>query len=60
METPPLSRAGRRLADATLAAARFKPTVDGKRAIRTFEVYGMVVTECVDIEKAAEGRGKKK
>jgi acetoin utilization deacetylase AcuC-like enzyme len=60
METPPLSRAGRRLADAALAAAQFKPTVDGKRAIRKFEVHGMAVTECVDIEKAAEGRGKKK
>jgi hypothetical protein len=48
------------LADATLEAAQFKPTVDGKRAIRKFEVHGMAVTECVDIEKAAEGRGKKK
>ncbi len=60
METPPLSRAGRRLADATLAAAHFKPTADGKRAIRKFEVHGLAVTECVDVEEAAETRGKRK
>jgi hypothetical protein len=33
-ETPALSRAGRKIADATLAAAKFKPTVDGKRMVR--------------------------
>ena len=60
METPPLSRAGRRSADATLAAAHFKATVDGERVIRKFEVHGMAVTECVDVEEAAEGRRKSK
>jgi hypothetical protein len=47
-ETPPLSRAGRKIADAALAAAKFKPTTDGKSAIRQFEVHGMAVTECVN------------
>jgi len=49
-----LTRAGRKVADAALAAAKFKPTSDGKRAIRQCEVHGMTVTECVDAEKAAE------
>jgi pyocin large subunit-like protein len=47
-ETPPLTRAGRKIADATLAAAKFTPTSDGKSAVRRFEVHGMVVTERVD------------
>ena len=51
-ETPALSRAGRRQADATLAAAKFTPTLDGKSAIRTFEVHGMAVTELVSADKA--------
>jgi pyocin large subunit-like protein len=51
-ETPPLTRAGRKIADATLAAARFKPTSDGKSAIRQFEIHGMAVTECVNVENA--------
>ncbi len=46
-ETPPLTRTGRKVADATLAAAKFKPTSDGKAAVRNFEVHGMVVTEYV-------------
>jgi pyocin large subunit-like protein len=46
-ETPPLTRAGRKIADAALAAAKFRPTSDGKRAIRQFEVHGMAVTECI-------------
>jgi pyocin large subunit-like protein len=46
-ETPPLTRAGRKVADATLAAAKFTPTSDGKGAVRQFEVHGMVVTERV-------------
>jgi acetoin utilization deacetylase AcuC-like enzyme len=58
-ETQPLTRAGRKVADATLAAAKFRPTSDGKKAIRQFEVHGMTVTECVDAEKAA-GVGKDK
>ena len=49
-ETPPLTRAGRKIADATLAAAKFTPTADGKAAIRKFEVHGMVVTERVSAE----------
>jgi hypothetical protein len=52
-ETEPLSRQGRKVADATLAAAKFKPTSDGKSAMRQFEVHGMTVTELVSAEKAA-------
>ena len=37
-ETRVLLRAGRRIADAALAAAKFKPTVNGKRIVREFEV----------------------
>jgi len=44
LETPPLSRAGRREADAKMAAAKFERTADG-RLVRQFEVYGMEVTE---------------
>jgi hypothetical protein len=51
-ETPPLSRAQRKIADATLAAAKFTPTCDGKSAIRRFEVHGMAITECVDVKNA--------
>jgi pyocin large subunit-like protein len=51
-ETPPLSRAGRKIADATLAAAKFTPTADGKSAIRKFEVHGMAVTERVSVTDA--------
>ncbi len=53
-ETPPLSRSGRKLADAIMAAAKFKRTVDGKRMVRQYEVYGMVVTEWMDAEKVDE------
>jgi acetoin utilization deacetylase AcuC-like enzyme len=59
-ETAPLTRAGRKVADATLAAAKFKPTSDGKRAIRQFEVHGMTVTECVDAEKVGAVDSSKK
>ena len=59
-ETPPLSRHGRKVADATLAAAKFKPTSDGKNAIRKFEVHGMSVTEMVSVDKALDAaKGKK-
>jgi pyocin large subunit-like protein len=54
-ETPPLTRAGRKIADATLAAAKFSPTSDGKGAIRQFEVHGMVVTERVSAEATPSG-----
>jgi pyocin large subunit-like protein len=57
-ETAPLSRQGRKIADATLAAAKFKPTSDGKSAIRKFEVHGMAVTELVSADKAGDA-GKK-
>jgi acetoin utilization deacetylase AcuC-like enzyme len=50
-ETPPLTRAGRRAADAKLAAAKFKPTSDGKRVMRQFEVHGIAITECVNAEQ---------
>jgi hypothetical protein len=50
-ETPPLTRAGRRVADAKLAAATFQPTSDGKRVMRQFEVHGMAITECVNAEQ---------
>lgn len=59
-ETPPLSKAGRKIADATLAAAKFSRTSDGKSAVRKFSVHGMVVTEYISAEKAADpGRDKK-
>jgi hypothetical protein len=51
-ETPPLSRAGRRAAEAALAAAKFQPTVEGKRVVRRFEVHGIAVTEWVAVERA--------
>jgi hypothetical protein len=54
-ETPPLSRAGRRVADATLAAAQFKPTTDGKRVVRQYEVHGMAVTEWKAVEQEPLG-----
>jgi len=54
LETPPLSRAGTRMADATLAVAKFKPTVDGKRLVRQYEVYGMQVTEWIGASKAEQ------
>jgi hypothetical protein len=53
-ETPPLSRAGRRVADATLAAAKFQPTTDGKRVVRQYEVHGMAVTEWKTVEQASK------
>jgi pyocin large subunit-like protein len=60
-ETPPLTRAGRKIADAALAAAKFKPTSDGKSAMRRFEVHGMAVTECVDMADAmATGKESEK
>jgi hypothetical protein len=46
-ESPPLTRAGRRHADVTMAAARFKLSADGSRWVRHYEVHGLVVTESV-------------
>ena len=57
-ETPPLSRVGRRVADAIMVAAKFKPTVDGKRLVRQYEVYGILVTEWLDVEKDNESKEK--
>ena len=37
-----------------MAAAKFKPTVDGKRLVRQYEVYGIEVTEWMDADKASE------
>jgi hypothetical protein len=51
-ETPPLTRAGRREADAKLAAAKFRPTTDGKRLVRQFEVHGIAITEFINAENA--------
>jgi hypothetical protein len=47
IETPPLTRAGRQLAEVTLAAAKFKPMVEGKRMVRDYVVHGIKVTEWV-------------
>jgi len=52
-ETTQLTRSGRTLADATLAAATFVTMADGKTAVRQFEVYGVVVRECVHLEPVA-------
>jgi hypothetical protein len=56
-ETPPLTRAGRKIADAALAAAKFKPTSDGKSAMRQFEVHGMAITEHVNVKDAVPADG---
>ena len=53
-ETPPLTRAGRRDADAKLAAAKFRPTSDGRRMVRQFEVHGIAVTEFVSAEQVTD------
>jgi hypothetical protein len=50
-ETPPLSRAQRKIADKALEAAKFAPTADGG-AIRRYVVHGMAVTERVSVEDA--------
>ena len=59
-ETAPLSRAGRKLADAIMEAAKLKPTVDGKRLVRQYEVHGIAVTEWVDAENALDANRLKK
>ena len=51
-ETPQLSRAGSRKAEATLASAQFRPTTNGKRVVRRYEVHGMEIVEWVAIERA--------
>jgi hypothetical protein len=52
-ETPALSRSGRKIADAIMASAKFQLTVDGKRMVRRYEVYGIVVTEWISAESFA-------
>jgi hypothetical protein len=59
-QTPPLSRAQRKVADAALAAAKFVPSTDGKNAMRKFEVHGMAVTEYISADKAADTAKNKK
>jgi hypothetical protein len=59
-QTAPLSRQGRKVADATLAAAKFKPTGDGKRLARQFEVHGMAVTEFVSADRSEDGGKEEK
>jgi hypothetical protein len=58
-ETQPLSRAGRKAADAVLTAATFKPTIDGTRLVRRYEVHGIVVTEYVDARTRTNGAVKR-
>jgi hypothetical protein len=53
-ETPGLSRAGRKVAEAIMEAAQFKPNADGSRFVRQYEVHGIEVTEWISAEKFAE------
>ena len=53
-ETQALSRAGRKIADAIMEAAKFKPNADGSRFVRQYEVHGIEVTEWISAEKYAE------
>ncbi len=53
-ETPALSRAGRKIADAIMEAAKFRPNADASRYVRQYEVYGIEVTEWISAEKFAE------
>jgi hypothetical protein len=59
-QTPPLSRQGRKVNDATLAVAKFVPSSDGKNVMRKFVVHGMGVTEYISGEKAAHAVNNKK
>jgi hypothetical protein len=52
-ETPPLSRSGRKEADAIMEAAKFTRNVDGSRFVRQFEVYGIEVIEWISAENFA-------
>lgn len=57
----PAAQPGRRkIADAIMEAAKFKPTVDGKRLVRQYEVHGIAVTEWLDAEKALGAPSLKK
>jgi hypothetical protein len=52
--TPALSRTGRKVAEAIMEAAQFKPNADGSRFVRQYEVHGIEVTEWISAEKYAE------
>jgi hypothetical protein len=54
LQTQPISRAGRKIADAIMEAAKFKPNADASRFVRQYEVHGMEVTEWISAEKFAE------
>jgi hypothetical protein len=60
LETQPISRAGRKIADAIMEAAKFKPNADGSRLVRQYEVHGIEVTEWISAEKYAEMEDGKK
>jgi hypothetical protein len=60
LPTQAISRAGRKIADAIMEAAKFKPTVDGKRLVRQYEVHGIAVSEWISAEKFAELENEKK
>jgi hypothetical protein len=53
LQTQPLSRAGRKIADAIMETAKFKRTTDGTRLVRQYEVHGIVVTEWISAENFA-------
>jgi hypothetical protein len=55
-ETPPLTRGGRRAAEAAMEAAKFQPTLDGKRMVRQYEAHGIVVTEWVSVEQLSNSK----
>jgi hypothetical protein len=42
------------MAEATLAATKFKPTTNGKRVVRRYEVHGMEIVEWVAVERAED------
>jgi hypothetical protein len=39
-----------------MEAAKFKPTIDGSRLVRQYEVHGIVVTEWMDAGQDTNGR----
>jgi hypothetical protein len=54
LQTQPISRAGRKIANAIMEAAKFRRTTDGTRLVRQYEVHGIVVTEWMDVAKVEE------
>ena len=53
-ETPGVSRAGRKVAEAIMEATPFKPNADSSRFVRQYEVHGIEVTEWISAENFAE------